>query len=261
MSSLTPNSSCSLRKQHCKLALKELVSGHVPSPCRFWKWLRQSQSCPGGQSRTYVRVRMQRAESRMSHTLMYDVDTVNTSPVWLQYLMETTLFGCPLREAISWPVTRFHILQLRSVGRRTCPRALEVSPPRARCPGDNTPSEPLPHPQGQRKGASQPQHEDRTGTTPLTANISQPAPTASASSLPLCPSPTFGPSEEQLISGIQAEHRLGVSLCHRDTLQGGCPGILGATHGVNDAPSQERENRYSAGLERHRAHSTGHGRT
>lgn len=148
MSSLTPNSSCSLRKQHCKLALKELVSGHVPSPCRFWKWLLQSQSCPGGQSRTYVRVRMQRAESRMSHTLMYDVDTVNTSPVWLQYLMETTLFGCPLREAISWPVTRFHILQLRSVGRRTCPRALEVSPPRAQCPGDNTPSEPLPPPTG-----------------------------------------------------------------------------------------------------------------
>lgn len=45
------------------------------------------------QSCTYVRVRMHRAESRMSHTLMYDVDTVNTSPVWLQYLMETTLFG------------------------------------------------------------------------------------------------------------------------------------------------------------------------
>lgn len=71
----------------------------------------------------------------------------------------------------------------------------------------------------------------------------------------LCPSPTFGASEEQLIGGIQAEHGLGVSLCHRDTLQWGCPGILSATHGVNDAPSQERENRYSAGLERHRAHS------
>lgn len=33
------------------------------------------------QPATYVRVRMQRAESRMSHTLMYEVDTVNTSPV------------------------------------------------------------------------------------------------------------------------------------------------------------------------------------
>lgn len=73
------------------------------------------------QPATYVRVRMQRAESRMSHTLMYEVDTVNTSPVWLQYLMDTTLLGCPLREAISCPVTRFHILQLRSAGGRTCP--------------------------------------------------------------------------------------------------------------------------------------------
>lgn len=37
---------CSLRKQHCKLALKKLVPGHVPSPCRFWEWLLQSQRCP-----------------------------------------------------------------------------------------------------------------------------------------------------------------------------------------------------------------------
>lgn len=83
--------------QHCKLALKQLVLGPVPSPSRsgtgFCK-ARDAQSPPQLlPPATYVRVRMHRAESRMSHTLMYDVDTVNTSPVWLQYLMETTLFG------------------------------------------------------------------------------------------------------------------------------------------------------------------------
>lgn len=43
------------------------------------------------------------------------MDTENTRPEWLQYLMETTLLGWPLRAAISCPVTKFHILQLRSV--------------------------------------------------------------------------------------------------------------------------------------------------
>lgn len=65
------------------------------------------------------------------------------------------------------------------------------------------------------------------------------APIASAGQQPpclLCRPHTFGPSEKQLIGGIQAEHRLGVSFCHGDALQRGCPGVLGATHRVNDAP-------------------------
>ena len=69
--------------------------------------------------------------------------------------------------------------------------------------------------------------------------LCRPAPIVSAGQQPphpLCPSRTFGPSEKQLVGGIQAEHRLGVSFCHRDALQRGCPGILGATHWVNDAP-------------------------
>lgn len=64
-------------------------------------------------------------------------------------------------------------------------------------------------------------------------------PTASAGQQllrPLCPSRTFGPGEKQLVGSIQAEHRLGVSFCHRDALQRGCPGILGPSHWVNDAP-------------------------
>lgn len=60
---------------------------------------------------------------------------------------------------------------------------------------------------------------------------------------------TFGSSEEQLISGIQAENRLGVSLCHGDALQWGCPGTLGTTHWINDAPSKkERENTSAMGV-------------
>lgn len=115
-------------------------------------------------------------------------------------------------------------------------------------------SQPAPGQDGARQGSTL-----KTGSIPVMPNSSH-IPTANLLPQhlhlphPLCPSPTFGPSEEQLVGGIQAEHRLGVSLCHRDTLQRGCPGILGATHRVDDAPSQERENRYSAGVERHCAH-------
>lgn len=69
--------------------------------------------------------------------------------------------------------------------------------------------------------------------------LCQPPPTASAGwqpLRPLCPPHTFGPGEKQLVGGIQAEHRLGVAFCHRDALQRGCPGVLGSTHWVNDAP-------------------------
>ena len=71
--------------------------------------------------KTHVSVRTHLAESRMSHTLMEEADTENTSPEWLQYLMETTLLGWPFRAAISCPVTRFHILQLRSKGKQGPP--------------------------------------------------------------------------------------------------------------------------------------------
>lgn len=42
------------------------------------------------------------------------MDTENTRQEEGQYLTDTTLFGWPLRVTISWPVTRFHILQVRS---------------------------------------------------------------------------------------------------------------------------------------------------
>lgn len=63
---------------------------------------------------THVNVRTHLTESRMSHTLIYDVETVKTRLELLQYLTDTTLLGCPLRVTISCPVTRFHILQVRS---------------------------------------------------------------------------------------------------------------------------------------------------
>lgn len=63
---------------------------------------------------THVNVRTHLAESRMSQTLIYKVETVKTRPESLQYLTDTTLLGCPLRVTISCPVTKFHILQVRS---------------------------------------------------------------------------------------------------------------------------------------------------
>lgn len=65
-----------------------------------------------------MKVRTHLAESRMSHTLMKDVETVKTRPELLQYLTDTTLLGCPLSVTISCPVTRFHILHVRSVGKK-----------------------------------------------------------------------------------------------------------------------------------------------
>lgn len=138
-----------------------------------------------------------------------------------------------------------------------------------------------PHPQGQRKGANQPQHRGSAGQGSTLRTRERPrrnqphgarhftyspvptCSTASAGQRPhLCSSPTFGPSEKQLVGGIQAEHRLGVSFCHGDALQRGCPGILGATHRVNDAPCVgKKEQAWWGGVEGHgTTQSQGHGR-
>lgn len=76
------------------------------------------------------------------------------------------------------------------------------------------------------------------------------------------PPHTFGASEKQLIGGIQAEHRLGVSFCHGDALQGGCPGILGAAHWINDAPCMgKKQGWWGRCVERHStARSYRHGK-
>lgn len=55
------------------------------------------------------------------------MDTENTRQEEGQYLTDTTLFGWPLRVTISWPVTRFHILQVRS-GRGEKVRRITISP-------------------------------------------------------------------------------------------------------------------------------------
>lgn len=52
--------------------------------------------------------------------------------------------------------------------------------------------------------------------------------------------PTFGPCEEQLIRGVQAEDGLGVALGHGDALQRGRPRAPGSSDRGDDAPSRER---------------------
>lgn len=54
---------------------------------------------------------------------------------------------------------------------------------------------------------------------------------------------TFGPCEQQLVRGVQAEDGLGVALGHGDALQGGRPCTLGSSNGGDDAPSRERGER------------------
>ena len=49
---------------------------------------------------------------------------------------------------------------------------------------------------------------------------------------------TFRPGEEQLVGGIQAEHGLGVTLRHGQTLQGGAAATLHPPDG-DDRPSAE----------------------
>lgn len=53
-------------------------------------------------------------EALVSHTLMYDWDTVNSRRDWGQYLTHTTLFGWLLNEAFSLPVCKSQILAVRS---------------------------------------------------------------------------------------------------------------------------------------------------
>lgn len=50
---------------------------------------------------TYVSVRTHLAESRMSQTLIYEVETEKTRQEEGQYFTDTTLFGWPLRVTIS----------------------------------------------------------------------------------------------------------------------------------------------------------------
>lgn len=52
---------------------------------------------------------------------------------------------------------------------------------------------------------------------------------------------TFGPREEQLVRGVQAEDGLGVALGHGDALQRGRPRALGPSDGRDDAPGGGRE--------------------
>jgi hypothetical protein len=49
---------------------------------------------------------------------MYEVETEKTRQEEEQYLTETTLLGCPFSVTISCPVTRFHILHVRSDEKR-----------------------------------------------------------------------------------------------------------------------------------------------
>lgn len=182
MSSLTPKSHCSPRKQHSKQALKELVSGHVPSPCRFWKWLLQRQSCPELPRWSELHVREGAdAAGRVADVPHFDVRRGHGEH---QPRVAAVLDG----NHIVWvPLERSNFLACHQVphfaaavcARKNMPKSVGGVSSKGTVAWGRLLSL-SPHPQGQRKGASQTQHGGRTGQgsalktgiTPLMPNIS-----------------------------------------------------------------------------------------
>jgi len=275
--------------QPCKLALQQRVLGPGPSPSRSWDGRLQSQSCPRcprsprAAPACHVREGADAAR-RVPDVPHFDVRRGHgehqsrvAAVLDGNHVVRVTLEGSDFLARHQVPHFAAPVC-----GRRNVPKSVRLGRGGWSLGGNTPPEHWLPPPTVPEEG-SQPQHQGIAGqgsalragdrprrNHPMVAGTSripprQPAPTAPAGQQPPrppCPPRTFGPGEEQLVGGIQAEHRLGVSFCHGDALQRGCPGILGATHRVNDAPWWERKKqRGGGGVERHRtAQPQGHER-